>query len=263
MSVQVVILCGGQGTRIREISENTIPKPLIPIGGRPVVWHIMKAYAHFGYTDFVLCLGHLGWRLKEYFLNQQAMDIDVTVTLGTPPQLEFHEAYPEQGWRVTLADTGIHTGTASRLSRVSRYLNGEHFMLTYGDGVCDIDISSLYSFHRRHGRPLTLTGVIPPGRFGELSLDGERIVEMKEKPTGSDRYINGGFMVMNRSFIETYLSDQDDTVMLERAPFECAAASGDMMMCKHHGFWQCMDTARDWEYLNDLWNSGQAPWRTW
>ncbi|MAJ46794.1 MAG: glucose-1-phosphate cytidylyltransferase [Planctomycetes bacterium TMED75] len=261
--MQVVILCGGQGTRIREVSENLVPKPMIPIGDRPIIWHIMKSYAEQGHTDFVLCLGHLGWRIKEYFLNHQSMDTDVTVTLGHTPKIEYHGPYTEEGWTVTLAETGAETGTGGRVRRVAPYLTGDRFLLTYGDGVSDIDLKALEAFHKDHGKQLTISGVIPPGRFGELKLDDDQVLEMQEKPQFSDRYINGGFMMIDRSFIDDYLAHEPDETMLERTPFEAAAQSGQMMLHKHDGFWQCMDTARDWEHLNRLWKSGNAPWRTW
>lgn len=261
--MQVVILCGGRGTRIRDVSENVIPKAMVPIGDFPMVWHIMKQYACQGHTDFVLCLGHLGWKIKEYFLNCQAMQSDLTVTLGRTPKVEFHSAHPEEGWRVTLVETGSETGTGGRVRKVANQITGDRFMLTYGDGVSDLDFGELERFHVSHGKLLTLTGVIPPGRFGELSVDGDRVTMMREKPMDSDRYINGGFMVMEKAFIDKYLSGVEDTTMLERGPFEAAAAGGEMMMYRHNRFWQCVDTARDWELLNRLWKSGEAPWRAW
>ena len=261
--MQVVILCGGQGTRIREVSENVVPKPMVPVGDRPIVWHIMKHYACRGHTDFVLCLGPLGWKIKEYFLNRQAMESDLTVTLGRRSKVEYHSEHPEEGWRVTLADTGSDTGTAGRIRKIASKINGDRFMLTYGDAVSDVDLGALERFHVAHGKMLTLTGVIPPARFGELSLDGDCVTQMREKPVNSDRYINGGFMVMEKAFIDKYLADIDDTAMLEQAPFAAAAEGGDMMMYRHNGFWQCMDTARDWDLLNRLWKSGNAPWRSW
>lgn len=261
--MQVVILCGGQGTRIRDVSENVIPKPMVPVGDRPIVWHIMKMYAVHGYTDFVLCLGTLGWKLKEYFLNRQAMESDLTVTLGRKARVEYHDEHPEEGWRVTLVDTGSDTGTGGRVKKAASKITGDRFMLTYGDGLSDVDLGELERFHVEHGRLLTLTGVFPPGRFGELSHDGGWVTSMREKPMASDRYINGGFMVMERAFIDKYLAGADDSTMLERAPFVAAAEGGDMMMYRHQGFWQCMDTPRDWELLNRLWKSGEAAWRTW
>jgi glucose-1-phosphate cytidylyltransferase len=261
--VQVVILCGGQGTRIREVSVDALPKPMIPVGDRPILWHIMRYYAAAGHKDFILCLGHLGWRIKEYFLNHQSMETDVTVTLGKTPQIKYHGDYPEEGWTVTLAETGISTGTAGRIDAIARYLTEETFLLTYGDGLSNVDIQSLVGFHKAEGKAMTLTGVVPPGRFGELELSGNRISQMKEKPMHSDRYINGGFMVMQKEFLSKYIAGRPVTTMLEREPFEVAAVGGDMMMYKHNSFWQCMDTARDWEYLNELWKSNKAPWRVW
>ncbi len=261
--MQVVILCGGQGTRIREVSENVVPKPMVPVGDRPIVWHIMKHYASQGHTDFVLCLGPLGWKIKEYFLNRQAKEYDLTVTLGRTTKVEYHGEHPEEGWRVTLADTGSDAGTGGRVRKIASKITGDRFMLTYGDGVSDVDLGELQRFHVAHGKLLTLTGVIPPGRFGELSLEGDCVTAMQEKPMDSDRYINGGFMVKEKAFIDKYLAGVDDTTMLERGPFESAAADGEMMMYRHNGFWQCMDTARDWQLLNRLWKSSEAPWRAW
>lgn len=258
--MQVVILCGGLGTRIREVSENVLPKPMIPIGSKPILWHIMNNYAQAGHTDFILCLGHLGSKVKEYFLNHQAMDTDVSVTLGRSPKIEYHGEYREEGWQVTLAETGEKAGTAARVARIRKYIKDDHFMLTYGDGVSNVDFNRLIDFHTSHSKPLSITGVVPPGRFGELDVQDDRVTRMQEKPTESNRYINGGFMVINRDFIDNYLNDCSTDLMLEQEPFAKAAEAGDMMMFKHDGFWQCMDTARDWEYLNRLWQQQGAPW---
>lgn len=261
--MQVVILCGGQGTRIREVSENTIPKPMIPVGDRPILWHIMRYYASAGHADFVLCLGHLGWKIKEYFLNHLSVETDVTVTLGKTPKVTYHGDYPEEGWNITLAETGAATGTAGRITAVEKYLTDESFLLTYGDGLSNVDLNALVKFHESHGKQLTLTGIVPPGRFGELELTGDQVTEMKEKPVRSDRYINGGFMAIRREFIASQLAQLPASAMLEREPFEKAATDGEMMMFKHNDFWQCMDTARDWELLNSLWSSDGTPWRVW
>lgn len=234
---------------------------MVPIGDMPIVWHIMQHYAQYEHKRFVLCLGYLSWRIKEFFLNYQEMGVDLTVTMGRDQRIERHDESPEKDWVVTLAETGLETGTAGRISRIARYIDDDNFMLTYGDGVADVDIRALEQFHLSHGKLLTMTGVIPPGRFGELNLDGDRVTEMKEKPHASDRYINGGFLIMNRKFITRYLSDADDSTMLEREPMEQAALDGELMMYRHADFWQCMDTFRDWKYLNDLWASGEAPWR--
>lgn len=257
--MQVVILCGGKGTRIREVSEGVIPKPMVTIGERPILWHIMNYYAQFGHNDFILCLGYQSWKIKEYFLNYQAMTSDVTLKLGEPTW-NYHTSSSEADWSVTLAETGQETMTAGRVKCIEHYLRDDDIMLTYGDGVADVDLNKLLHFHKKHGRKLTLTGVIPPGRFGELGISGDEVTQMQEKPADSSRFINGGFMVMKRSFIDHYLDGEIDNVMLEREPFEQAANDGQMMVWKHHGFWQCMDTFRDWKYLNELWVQNKAPW---
>jgi glucose-1-phosphate cytidylyltransferase len=261
--MKVVILCGGQGTRIRDVSENQMPKPMVPIGNRPILWHIMKLYATHGYQDFVLCLGHLGWSIKEFFLNYDSMINDFTIELGRDARDAIEMPHSESGWRITLADTGEATETGGRVKKASKYLDGDEFHLTYGDGVSDINIAELVKFHRSHGKLATITGVRPSGRFGELGLDGGRIVSFKEKPIGTGGFINGGFMVLQREFIERYLRGDEATLNLEREPFQKAAAEGQMMMYAHDGFWQCMDTYRDWKLLNDLWKGGNAPWKQW
>ena len=260
--MQVVILCGGKGTRIRGVSDSIVPKPMVPVGSLPILLHIMHNYASAGHTDFILCLGYLSDVIKQYFLNYRSMGSDVTVKLGESPEISYHSSCPEEGWRVTLADTGTDTGTGERIARIEKYLNGNQFMLTYGDGLSNVKLDLLEAKHREHGGPLTITGVIPPGRFGELTLEGDKVTELREKPPQSGRYINGGFMMINRSFISDYLSSIDDDTMLEKGPFERAAQSGDMFMYKHNDFWQCMDTPRDWEYLNQLAQRENPPWRT-
>jgi glucose-1-phosphate cytidylyltransferase len=258
--MQIVILCGGKGTRIRDVSEDVIPKPMVPVGERPIVWHIMKYYAAYGHSDFILCLGYQGWKIKEYFLNYRAMAVDLTVEVGKSDVL-YHDTHPEEGWAVTLAETGLETCTAGRVRRIARYLGDDDFMLTYGDGLSNVNLDALAEFHAGHGRLLTVTGVVPPGRFGELSIEGDRVRQMREKPVASGRYINGGFMVCRREFVDRYLASVDDSVMLEREPFEEAAGDGEMMIYRHDDFWQCMDNYRDWELLNRLWAEGRAPWK--
>ena len=219
--------------------------------------------AQFGHREFILAAGHLSWAIKNYFLDYHARLSDVTVRTAAPGAVTFHDEAPLDDWTVTVAETGAETMTAGRVRRIARYLgDDESFMLTYGDGVADIDLAELAAFHRSHGRMVTMTGVIPPGRFGELVHEGDRVIDWAEKPVTSDRYINGGFMVIRREFIDRFLGDKADDVMLEREPLAEATAAGELTLYRHHGFWQCMDTMRDWELLNDLWEQGDAPWAT-
>jgi glucose-1-phosphate cytidylyltransferase len=262
--MKTVLLCGGKGTRLGEVTGNSVPKPMVRVGGRPILWHIMKQYGHAGFTDFVVCAGHLSWAIKEYFLNYHAQMADVTISTAARFPTRFHDGGIAEDWTVTVAETGAETMTAGRIKRVAHLVDVDDFMLTYGDGVADVDLRALLDFHRAHGKMMTITGVIPPGRFGELLIEGDRVVEMQEKPVASDRYINGGFMVLKRAFIDRFLTGDVDDVMLERQPMMEAAAAGEMMLFRHDGFWQCMDTLRDWQYLNELWERGTAPWsRDW
>jgi glucose-1-phosphate cytidylyltransferase len=257
-SIPVVILCGGKGTRLREETEYR-PKPMVEIGGRPILWHIMKLYAAAGFTDFVICLGYRGEVVKEYFLNYEAMNTDFTLELGQAASIVYHDRHLERGWRVTLADTGLDVMTGARIKRVARHLQADSFMLTYGDGVADIDIGRLLAHHRESGAIGTVTGVRPTARFGELVTDGARVVEFSEKRQIHEGLINGGFFVFQRAFLD-YLSDDPDCV-LERAPLERLTERRELAVYRHGGFWQCMDTYRDYQYLNDLWDRGEAPWK--
>jgi glucose-1-phosphate cytidylyltransferase len=263
--MKVVILCGGQGTRLREETEYR-PKPLVDVGGRPILWHIMKLYSTFGFKQFVLCLGYKGWLLKEYFLNYKAYNDDFTLQLGFDRAVEYHrrESGPYsngEDWRITFADTGLNSMTGSRVKQAARYLAEEDFLLTYGDGVADIDIGRLIRFHREHGKIGTVTSVAAPGRFGELGVGpGHQVQCFSEKPSGG-MHISGGFFVFKRAFLD-YLSDDADCVM-EKGPLEQLAADGQLMAYRHPGFWQAMDTYREFVYLNDLWDRGQAPWKIW
>jgi glucose-1-phosphate cytidylyltransferase len=258
--MQTLILCGGMGTRLREETEYR-PKPMVEIGGRPILWHIMKCYATHGFTDFVICLGYKGETIKEYFLNYEAMNNDFTVELGKPNSVSFYDAHGENGWRVTLVDTGIQTMTGARIKRASRYLSGDRFMVTYGDGVSDVDLRTLVAFHDRSKTLATVTGVHPSSRFGELLVQGDRVEQFSEKPQTHEGLINGGFFVFERQALE-FLSDDPDCV-LEREPLERLAAGGQLSVYQHHGFWQCMDTYRDYQHLNNLWDSGHAEWKQW
>lgn len=259
--LKTVLLCGGQGTRIGEVTQGLLPKPLVPVNGRPILAHIMDSFARQGHRDFVVCAGHLGDRIKDYFYHyrMRAADIRVATATGMVELLGEHR----DDWSVLVADTGAETMTAGRVARVAHYLDDEEpFFLTYGDGLSNVDLSTLLAFHRAHGKLATITGVVPPGRFGELHLEGDQITRMMEKPDQSDRYINGGFMVLERAFIDRYCAGPTaDNIMLEREPLEKAALDGELMMYRHQGFWQCMDTMRDWELLNRLAKQADVPWQ--
>ncbi|MEY2686785.1 MAG: glucose-phosphate cytidylyltransferase [Pseudomonadota bacterium] len=256
--MKAVILAGGLGTRLAE--ETTIkPKPMVEIGGRPVLWHIMKTFSHHGVNDFVICLGYRGYVIKEYFANYFLHMSDVTFDLANN-RMEVCHRHCEP-WRVTLADTGEATQTGGRLKRVREYLDGdESFCFTYGDGVADVDVGALVAFHREQGRLATITAVQPPGRFGALDIDGQRISRFEEKPQGDGSWINGGYFVLQPRAID--LIDNDATVW-EREPLEHLARDGQLSAYTHRGFWQPMDTLRDKLKLEDLWQSGQAPWKVW
>ncbi len=260
--MKTVILCGGQGTRIRDVS-NDVPKPMLPIGDKPILWHIMKTYAAHGHDDFVLCLGHKAHVIKEFFLNYEAFTGDLTVTLGADKGIEYHGRHAEDGWKVTLADTGLETMTGGRVGRVRRYVDGQGtFMLTYGDGVSDLDLDALVDFHKSHGKLMTVTGVRPPGRFGEVDSDADgAVIEFNEKPQAKGGRISGGFFVCEPGVFE-YLSEGIDLVF-EQEPMRRLAADRQMMLYEHDGFWQCMDTFRDYKLLNGLWEDGAAPWKRW
>jgi glucose-1-phosphate cytidylyltransferase len=251
----VVIMCGGRGTRFREQTELR-PKPMIEIGGQPILLHIMRCYAAQGFKRFVLCLGYKAESIKRFFLDFAALESDFTVDLSAPGRIEYHGS-PGRDWTVTCVDTGLDAMTAARLHRVRRHLGGE-FLLTYGDGLCDVDVRATVEFHRSHGKIGTVTGVRPPSRFGELITEGRSVTRFSEKPNVEQGYINGGFFVFSPKMLD-YVTD-DDSVMLERAPLERLAGDGQLQIFPHHGFWQCMDTARDLERLEEIWASGRAPW---
>ncbi len=259
--MQVLILCGGQGTRIRGVADD-MPKPMVPIGDRPILWHIMKGYAAHGHRDFVLLLGYRGDAIRRFFLDYRAMTSDIAVTLGDKGKTEILACHSDEDWRVVLAETGEAAQTGARMFRGAYYLQGDTFLATYGDGVSNVDLAKLAAFHRAHGKAATVTAVRPPGRFGDLVLQGDRITEFREKPQVSEGWINGGFFAFERSFVDKYLRD-DDKLILEREPLMRAAADGQLMVYRHEGFWQPMDTYREWTILNDLWKSGHAPWKTW
>ena len=261
--MKTIILCGGMGTRIRDVHEN-IPKPMIPIGNHPILWHIMKLYSHYKFNEFILCLGYKGNVIKEFFLNYYAMVNDVTVDLSMPNAITYHEGSAREDWKVTLADTGVETMTGARVARVKQYLgDDETFMLTYGDGVAELNIRTLIEFHTSHGKMVTVTGVHPTSRFGEMEISGTgRVISFAEKPQVSEGRINGGFFVMQREFIDRYL-DEDPNLCLERAPLSQCAKDGELMSFNFDGYWQPMDTYREYKRLNELWNTGNAPWKIW
>ncbi len=257
--MKVVILCGGQGTRMREETEYR-PKPLVDVGGRPILWHIMKTYAHHGFRDFVLCLGYRGNMIKEYFLNYEAMNNDFTIALGRMHQVAYHGAHQEQDFRVTLADTGQETMTGGRVHRAQRYIEDDTFMVTYGDGVADVDIGKVLAYHKSHGRIATVTTVRPVSRFGMLAVSDEGKVEsFAEKPL-IDGWISAGYFVFNRAFFD-YLGG--DECIMEREPMERLAKDSQIMAYRHEGCFFAMDTYREYKQLNDLWAAGQAPWKVW
>lgn len=257
--MKIVILCGGLGTRLKEETEFR-PKPMVHIGNRPILWHIMKIYAHYGFKDFILALGYKGDMIKEYFQNYELMNNDVTIELGKPENRIIHQNHGEVGWRVTLANTSQHALKGARLKQVERYIDGDEFMMTYGDGVGNIDIPSLLEFHRSHGKIATITGTIPTSRFGELLIEKNNTASFIEKPK-SCSLVNGGFFVFNRA-IFNYLTD-DDSCDLEYGILEKLSQEGQIKIYRHNGFWACMDTFRDMEHLNKLWDEKKAEWKIW
>ncbi len=260
--MKTIILCGGMGARLKEETEYR-PKPMVHIGSRPVLWHIMKIYAHYGYTEFVLPLGYKGEVIKEYFYHYELMNADITVELGNRSGLCVHQAHDETGWTVTMVDTGENTLKGGRIKRVERYIGNETFMLTYGDGVANIDISAVLGFHRSHGRIATVTGVNPAARFGELKTEGDSVKIFSEKPQAAEgsALVSGGFFVFEPQIFD-YLSGEKECD-LEYGALEKLAGMGELMVYRHSGFWACMDTLRDVEGLNKMWVQGNAPWKIW
>jgi len=257
--MKVVILCGGIGTRLREETEYR-PKPMVDIGGKPILWHIMKIYAHYGYSDFVLCLGYRGSMIKEYFLNYESMVSDFSITLGKHEgQIQYHNAHEEKSFSVTLVETGLETLTGGRLKRVEKYIPDDAFMMTYGDGLADINLRKLVDFHFSHGKIATITAVHPTSRFGKMDIDGNGTVrQFSEKPLTED-WINGGFFVFNRKVFE-YLEGDG---AFEQEPLRNLTRDGQLKAFLHTGFWYAMDTYREYLYLNELWNKQHAEWRIW
>jgi glucose-1-phosphate cytidylyltransferase len=252
--MKVILLAGGFGTRLGEYTES-IPKPMVTIGGKPILWHIMRLYAHFNHKDFFVALGYKADIVKEFFLNYRALNADFTVDLRsgaiTPHQLD------DVDWRVTLVDTGINSMTGGRVKRLQSFIGDEPCLLTYGDGVADINLDDLIAFHNSHGKMVTVTAVHPGARFGELEMDGEQVISFQEKPQTGQGWINGGFFVIEPEFFDLIEGDQ---MILEREPLEQVARLGELRAYRHEGFWQCMDTKRDRDLLEDLWQSGKARW---
>ena len=251
--MKVILLAGGFGTRLSEFTD-VIPKPMVPIGGRPILWHIMRTYARYGHKDFFVALGYKADVIKEYFMHYRALNADFTVNLAdgvaTPHQVDSVD------WRVTLVHTGDNSMTGGRVRRLRSYVGNETCMLTYGDGVADIDIDALLAFHRAHGKLVTVSAVRPAARFGELQLDGDRVESFVEKPQLGEGWINGGYFIIEPAFFDLI---EGDSTLLEREPLELAARAGELMAYRHDGFWHCMDTKRDHELLESMWSRG-APW---
>lgn len=257
--MKTLILAGGYGSRLGNITEN-IPKPMVAIGGKPILWHIMKLYSHFGFHDFVILLGYQGVKIKEYFFNYHMINNDFTVDLATN-SLSYSGTNNVEKWKVTLVDTGIDTLKGGRIKRAEQYLDDDINMLTYGDGVADVNIKELTAFHRSHGKTVTLTGVRPPSRFGELNIEDGQVLSFEEKPQVSSGMINGGFMVFNRNLLSHLRPDRDCD--FEFGVLEDLAARGEVMVYEHQGFWECVDTERDLNHLNKLWNQNKAQWKLW
>ncbi|MFA5844982.1 MAG: glucose-1-phosphate cytidylyltransferase [Coriobacteriia bacterium] len=260
MKPQVVILCGGKGTRLRE-ETGIKPKPMVEIGGKPILWHIMKSYSAHGFDRFVLALGYRGDVIKSYFYHYRVTASDFTVKLSPHSEPRIHSVSDEERWEITCVDTGEETLKGGRVKRLESFLEGDRFHLTYGDGVGDVDITALDEYHRSHGRLGTVTAVRPPSRFGEMRLDGDRVVSFEEKPQMGTGLINGGFFVLDRSFLDRLTPDEDCD--LEFGALQTLAADDQLRVWRHDGFWQCMDTARERDALEKAWRAGEAPWKVW
>jgi len=254
--VKTVILCGGKGTRIRDVSSE-IPKPMVPIGEFPVLKHIMDIYSLHGYRDFVLCLGFKGWKIKEYFLNFRAQTADITIDMANNGAVRYADTEMPP-WQITLAETGLEAMTGCRIKRIQKYVGNDRFMLTYGDGVGDVNIRALADFHQSHGKLITITSVRPPARFGELVVKNNQVTSFQEKPQAAAGYINGGFFVCEPGVFDYVTAEESCT--FEREPLQRLARDGQMMTYYHDGFWMPMDTFREYALLNDMWNRGEAPW---
>jgi glucose-1-phosphate cytidylyltransferase len=256
--MKTIILAGGQGTRLSEETD-VRPKPMVEIGFRPILWHILKIYAHYGQSDFLIALGYKGEHIKRYVADYASLAANMTVDLGSGT-VESHGEVDVEDWRVTLIDTGRHTETGGRMLKLAPYLDGSTFMMTFGDGVSDVDINDLMAFHRSHGKLATLTAVRPPARFGHVDLEDDQVIEFSEKPQLGEGWINGGFFVLEPEVL-TYIEGED--THFQREPLEQLSRDGQLMAYRHYGFWQCMDTLRDKLLLEQLWESGAAPWNVW
>tara|TARA_Y100000590_G_C15712513_1_gene1010771 strand:+ start:1596 stop:2378 length:783 start_codon:yes stop_codon:yes gene_type:complete len=257
--MKTIILAGGWGTRMGQLAE-VVPKPMVYIGNRPILWHIMKIYSHYGYNDFVIGLGVKGHLVKEYFYNFEALNNDFSVEMSSG-KITYYNKHEESEWTVSLVDTGLNTLKGGRIKRLEPYLDNKINMLTYGDGVADIDINALVDFHKSHGKTVTFTGVHPSGRFGEFEEKNNKVISFKEKPNQGKAYINGGFMIFNQNLLD-HLSVEEDCD-LEFGALEKLAKLGEVMVYKHEGSWECMDQERDMNYLNSLWNNNTAFWKVW
>jgi glucose-1-phosphate cytidylyltransferase len=255
--MKTIILAGGMGTRLAEETE-VRPKPMVEVGGRPILWHIMKHYAQYGFEEFLIALGYKGDYIKRYFLDYSRLNSNFTIRLGSGDLLRQQPS--REDWTVHLIDTGLHTVTGGRIKRLAGLVGRETFMATYGDGVADVDLRALVDWHRQHGKLATITAVRPPARFGGLVFDGDRVVEFTEKPQAGEGWINGGYFVFEPGVLNYITGDETH---LEREPLERLAADGQLVAYRHHDFWQCMDTMRDHRFLESLWASGKAPWKVW
>lgn len=258
--MQVAILCGGLGTRIREETELK-PKPMVEIGHKPILWHIMRSYSHFGHNDFVLCTGYKGDVIKQYFLNYRRHMQDIEIDLKSSTVSHLGATEEDLPWKIRIQDTGVQTMTGARLKRATRYIDEDIFLATYGDGVCNVDINAVIDHHHATGKRATVVAVRPSSRFGELALEGDTVTSFTEKPQTGSGWINGGFFVFNKDVFEM-LSD-DDNIMLEEGLLQRLSEAGELAVYRHEGFWQCMDTQREMNLLEDYWQSGRAPWKLW
>jgi glucose-1-phosphate cytidylyltransferase len=258
--IPVVILCGGLGTRLRGVTE-AVPKPLVDVGERPILWHVMKLYSQFGFSRFILCLGYGSWEIKEYFLRYREHRSDFTIRLRSQHELEYHNDVADEGWEITCVETGLMAGTGARVHRVRDYIDTPTFMLTYGDGLGAVAIDELLAFHNDHGLIGTVTGVRPSSRYGELSARDTIVMEFAEKPTKAEGLVSGGFFVFQREFL-SYFSDEE-SLLLERSPLQTLARDGELAVFVHEGFWMGMDTPREHAALNEMWANGEAPWKLW
>ena len=260
--IPVAILCGGKGTRMKEETEFR-PKPMVMVGDRPMIWHIMKTYAHYGFTDFMLCLGYKGDMIRDYFLNYDWNHSDVMIELGSKKVTKLQNGHEEEDWRMWLVDTGQETMTGGRLKRLTQYLDqtgSDIFLATYGDGVADVNIKDLVDFHRSHGKLATLTAVRAPSRFGELSIENSLVSNFTEKPSTTEGWINGGYFVLDRKVLDLI---SDDRTTFEAEPLKTLSEQGQLAVYQHSGYWQCMDTYREVEVLTKLYTSGKAEWKVW